>query len=70
MVTVYFNDLLAVILDHAEFVTDELSAGPEVDVTTAARDVAPIQRAAERAAATTATGGPVGQRRRAVRERS
>ena len=48
-----FNNLLAVILNYAAFVSDELTAGPAPDVTAAARDVAQIQRAAERAAALT-----------------
>jgi PAS domain S-box-containing protein len=48
-----FNNLLAVILNYATFVTDELTAGPAADVAAAARDVAQIQRAAERAAALT-----------------
>jgi PAS domain S-box-containing protein len=48
-----FNNLLAVIVNYATFVTDELSSGPAPDVAAAARDVAQIQRAAERAAALT-----------------
>jgi PAS domain S-box-containing protein len=48
-----FNNLLAVILNYAAFVSDELTAGPRSDVAAAARDVAQIQRAAERAAALT-----------------
>jgi PAS domain S-box-containing protein len=47
-----FNNLLAVILNYAAFVTDELG-GPRADVAAAARDVAQIERAAERAAALT-----------------
>ncbi|MET0496169.1 MAG: ATP-binding protein [Actinoplanes sp.] len=48
-----FNNLLAVILNYAAFVVEELAAGPEGDLAAAGRDVAQIQRAAERATALT-----------------
>jgi PAS domain S-box-containing protein len=44
-----FNNLLAVILNYAAFVTDELAARHEDNLERIVRDVAQIQRAAERA---------------------
>jgi PAS domain S-box-containing protein len=48
-----FNNLLAVILNYAAFVAEEIDAGPGSDLTAAGRDVAQIQRAAQRATALT-----------------
>jgi hypothetical protein len=49
-----FNNLLAVILNYAAFVTEELVAEPGApDVAAAVRDVAQIERAAQRAAGLT-----------------
>ncbi|WP_433729477.1 ATP-binding protein [Actinoplanes sp. CA-051413] len=48
-----FNNLLAVILNYAAFVAEELAAGPVPDREATGRDVAQIQRAAERATALT-----------------
>jgi hypothetical protein len=48
-----FNNLLAVILNYAAFVVEELAAGADGDLVAAGRDVAQIQRAAERATALT-----------------
>ena len=45
-----FNNLLGVILNYAAFVAEELAAEPEQRLQAAGRDVAQIQRAAERAA--------------------
>jgi PAS domain S-box-containing protein len=45
-----FNNLLAVILNYAAFVAEELAAEPGQHLKAAGRDVAQIQRAAERAA--------------------
>lgn len=47
-----FNNLLAVILNYAELVAEELG-GPEPELESAGRDIAQIQRAAERATALT-----------------
>src|SRR6185369_13311368 len=44
---------LAVILNYAAFVVEELAAGADGDLVAAGRDVAQIQRAAERATALT-----------------
>jgi two-component system cell cycle sensor histidine kinase/response regulator CckA len=48
-----FNNVLAVILNYAEFVAGELAARPGSGLESAANDVAEIQRAAERATALT-----------------
>jgi hypothetical protein len=41
-----FNNLLAVILNYAEFIAEELP-GPEPELESAGPDIAQIQRAAE-----------------------
>jgi PAS domain S-box-containing protein len=48
-----FNNLLGVILNYAAFVAEELDAGSGSDLKAAGRDVAQIQRAAQRATALT-----------------
>ena len=48
-----FNNLIAVILNYATFVGEELDIGPTGDLVTACRDVGQIRRAAERASALT-----------------
>jgi PAS domain S-box-containing protein len=48
-----FNNLLAVILNYAAFVVEELAAGRDGDLEAAGRDVAQIQRAAQRATSLT-----------------
>jgi PAS domain S-box-containing protein len=48
-----FNNLLGVILNYAEFVTDEIASGPLGDLAAISHDVAQIRRAAERAAVLT-----------------